>query len=114
MGRREGFVSENSVNKYRKEGNIDQLECRYHYDSDEESIYHSHEYDMKAMPMEVTKRFAINSESSQSKRLVYEMMRRFKDKTQTYEFITKFNVVCEKTDESTISMAGNTPGEIVD
>ena len=46
------------------------------------------------------------------------MLRRFKKDTQTYEFIVKFNVTVEKTDESTISMwgsmAGNTPADIVD
>ena len=42
------------------------------------------------------------------------MLKRFKEKTNSYEFILKFRVTCEKTDESTISMAGNTPGEIVD
>ena len=42
------------------------------------------------------------------------MVRRFRERTQTCELIVKFNVTVEKTDESTISMAGTTPGEIVD
>ena len=42
------------------------------------------------------------------------MIKRFTEKTQTYELMIKFNMTVEKTDESTISMAGNTPGDIVD
>lgn len=42
------------------------------------------------------------------------MLRRFKRDTQSYEFIVKFEVTVEKTDESTISMAGNTPADIID
>ena len=42
------------------------------------------------------------------------MIKRFTEKTQTYELMIKFKISVEKTDESTISMAGNTPGEIVD
>ena len=42
------------------------------------------------------------------------MISRFTEKTRTNEFLIKFNIHVEKTDESTISMAGNTPGEIID
>lgn len=42
------------------------------------------------------------------------MLRRFKKDTQSHEFIVKFNCTVEKTDESTISMAGNTPADIID
>lgn len=42
------------------------------------------------------------------------MLKRFAEKTQTYEYMVKFNTNVEKTDESTISLAGNTPGHLVD
>lgn len=42
------------------------------------------------------------------------MIKRFTEKTQTYELMIIFKISVEKTDESTISMAGNTPGELVD
>ena len=42
------------------------------------------------------------------------MIKRFTEKTQTYELMIMFKISVEKTDESTISMAGNTPGELVD
>ena len=42
------------------------------------------------------------------------MITRFTEKTKTIELLVKFHINVEKTDESTISMEGNTPGEIVD
>ena len=42
------------------------------------------------------------------------MLRRFSEKTKTYEMIVKFEINVEKTNESTITMTGNAPGEIVD
>ena len=42
------------------------------------------------------------------------MITRFTEKTKTIELLVKFHINVEKTDESTISMEGNTPGEVVD
>ena len=66
------------------------------------------------MPPQISKKFSIFAESGHSSRLVSDMIRRFRERTQTCELIVKFNITVEKTDESTISMAGITPGEVVD
>ena len=42
------------------------------------------------------------------------MVTRFTDKSDTNEFLVKFNINVEKTNESTISMEGHTAGEIID
>lgn len=43
------------------------------------------------------------------------MLKRFREKTQTYEFMIKFNVNVEKTDESTISINfDKMPADIID
>jgi len=66
------------------------------------------------MPPQVTRKFSTNYESRANARIVNDMLKRFTEKTQTYEFMVKFNNAIEKTDESSISLFGNTPGEIVD
>ena len=70
--------------------------------------------DLKKLPPQVTKKFSTNYESSANKTLFKDMIKRFTEKTQTYEFMIKFNNDIEKTDESSISLYGNTPAEIVD
>ena len=42
------------------------------------------------------------------------MLLRFTEKTKTNEFLVKFQISVEKTDESTISMGGHTPNEVID
>ena len=42
------------------------------------------------------------------------MLKRFNEKTTTYEFILKFRNNIEKTDESSIQLDGNQIGEVVD
>ena len=67
------------------------------------------------MPTPLVNKFYMNRESGQNKSFVKEMIKRFQNTTQTYEFMIKFNITVEKTDESTISVNfDNTPGEIVD
>ena len=41
------------------------------------------------------------------------MIKRFQEKTKTYELMVKFNITLDKMDESTISMTANAP-EIID
>lgn len=112
---RERFEVEKSVNQYKHDKDIEVLEEDFEYKSDEQSIYRSfRDFDAKVIPIPVTKKFSINKESSENKKQVADMIKRFNEKTLTYELMIKFNMTVEKTDESTISMAGNTPGEIVD
>lgn len=42
------------------------------------------------------------------------MISRFTKKTETNEFLVKFNINVEKTNESTISMDGHTAGDVID
>ena len=65
-------------------------------------------------PYFVSQTFKIANETSNNRKLVKETIKRFKELSQTYEFMIKFNMNVEKTEESSISMTGNTPGEIVD
>ena len=69
---------------------------------------------MKKMPPQITKKFSTSYESRANNRVVNDMLKRFTEKSQTFEFLVKFNNKIEKTDESSISLFGNTPGEIVD
>lgn len=59
------------------------------------------------MPLSIKKKFALNSESNNNKKIFKDVLRRFTEKTQTYEFIIKFNNAIEKTDESSITQAQN-------
>lgn len=67
------------------------------------------------MPTPLVNKFYVNRDPGPNKAAVKEMIKRFQEKTQTYEFMIKFNITVEKTDESTISANfDNTPGEVVD
>jgi len=84
--------------------NFEEFEKDYEYQSEEESIYRSFIQDSKTMPIPVTKCFTINSETSNNKKIVKDMIKRFNEKSKTYEYIIKFNIKIEKTNESTISL----------
>ena len=112
---REKFQVEKSVNQYEIKKDLQVLEQDFEYKSDEQSIYRPfRDFEPKQLPKAVTKKFTINKESKENKRIIQDMIKRFTEKTQTYELMIKFKISVEKTDESTISMAGNTPGELVD
>lgn len=64
--------------------------------------------------MVLSKKFSTLKESKANKNAVRDMLKRFNEKTQTYEFILKFQNNIEKTDESSINLEGNQIGEIVD
>jgi hypothetical protein len=78
---RERFQVEKSVKKYQKEKRIEEIERSFEYKSEEESIYKSFMHDPKMLPLAVTKKFTLNSESSSNKRIVKDMLKRFTDKT---------------------------------
>lgn len=111
---RERFQVEKSVKIYQREKKIEDIERSFEYKSEEESIYKSFMHDAKALPLAVTKKFTLNSESKENKKIIKDMIKRFTEKTQTYEYMVKFNMTVEKTDESTISLQGNTPGHLID
>jgi hypothetical protein len=111
---RERFQMDKSVKKYQREKKIEDLERSFEYKTDEESIYKSFTHDPKELPLSVTKKFALNTESKENKKIIKDMLKRFSEKTQTYEYMVKFNMTVEKTDESTISLQGNTPGHLID
>lgn len=92
-----------------------EVEKDYEFDTDEESVYPQYEVDARRMPTPLVNKFHLNREPGANKTAVKDMIKRFHEKTQTYEFMIKFNITVEKTDESTISANfDNTPGEIVD
>mmetsp|Transcript_35935 Transcript_35935/g.55205 ORF Transcript_35935/g.55205 Transcript_35935/m.55205 type:complete len:228 (+) Transcript_35935:1531-2214(+) len=66
------------------------------------------------MPIPITKNFTIYTETSQNKKVVKDMIRRFTEKTSTFEFIVKFNIKVERTNESSISLGNGIPGELLD
>jgi len=68
------------------------------------------------MPAHIRKHFTINSESRASKGVFNNMLKRFSNKTQTFEFLIKFNNNVEKTDESSITLAVENlvSGDIID
>lgn len=81
---------------------IEQIEQKYQYGTDEESIYEEFEHDSKSMPHPVKKSFSLKAESKEARNQSQKMMTRFSEKTQTYEFIVMFQQTVEKTDESVI------------
>ena len=112
---RDNFECEKTVNLYKRERNVEEFEKDFEYRSDEESIYNSFAREVKTMPLRISKRFTLNTESGSNKKIVKDMIRRFTEKTQTYEFMIKFEVNIEKTDESSITEVQNiVGGEIVD
>ena len=111
---RERYQTEKAVDEYARDKPLDDLEKYYEYNSDEESVYAGFELEPRRIPAPLATKFFLDRESGASRAAVRDMIRRFNEKTQTYEFMIKFNITVEKTDESSISLAGNTPGEIVD
>lgn len=94
---------------------IEEVEKEFQFDSDEESVYPQYEFDNRRIPTPLVNKFYTNRESGASKTIIKEMLKRFREKTQTYEFMIKFNITVEKTDESTISVNfDKTPGDIID
>jgi hypothetical protein len=78
---RERFQVEKSVRKYQREKKIEDLERSFEYKTDEESIYKSFSHDPKDMPLAVTKKFTLNSESKENKNIIKDMLKRFSEKT---------------------------------
>lgn len=113
---REKFITEQAVEYYERFPKpLDEVEKDFEFDTDEESIYPSYEFEPRRMPQPLDGKFYINRDSGSNKTAVKEMLKRFREKTQTYEFMIKFNVTVEKTDESTISINfDKMPGDIID
>ena len=100
---RESFQVDQLVDKYKLDRDIDEMEHQYEFQSDEESIFSSFSFNQRDMPLTIKKKFAINSESNNNKKIFKDVLRRFTEKTQTYEYVIKFNNSIEKTDESSIT-----------
>lgn len=113
---RESFIPEQAVESYKRfDKPLDAVEKDFEFDSDEESVYSQYKFEQKRMPTPLVDKFYVNRDPRTNKTAVKEMLKRFREKTQTYEFMIKFNVTVEKTDESTISVNfDKTPGDIID
>ena len=92
----------------------DMYEVEYEYQTEEESIFKSFQQEIKNLSPGISKIFSLRGESFSNKKIASDMLTRFTEKTETNEFLIKFNINVEKTNESTISMDGNAPGEVVD
>ena len=66
---------------YKKEKLIEEIEHDFDYKSDEESVYESFSHESKNMPPHISQKFSIYSESSESQRLVKDMIKRFRERT---------------------------------
>jgi len=67
------------------------------------------------LPPQIKKRFAAYSENFNSKGYFKDMQKRFTQKTQTYEFMIRFQNTIEKTDESSIvEVQDRATGDIID
>lgn len=67
------------------------------------------------MPLTIKKKFALNSETANNRKIFKDVLRRFTEKTQTFEIMVHFNSTVEKTDESSITQIKNfVSGEIID
>ena len=63
------------------------------------------------MPHQIKKKFVLNNESSTSKKLFKDVLKRFTEKTQTFELMVQFQSTVEKTDESSITEIKNKVSE---
>jgi hypothetical protein len=114
-GGRDKFEEEKTVQMYAQDKKIESLEQDFEYKSDEESIFNSFVNEVNKHPQEISKNFTISSESNLNKKLVKDVMRRFVEKTQTFEFMIEFDSLVEKTDESSITAVQSyVTGEVVD
>ena len=57
------------------------MEHQYEFQSDEESIFSSFSFNQKDMPITIKKKFAINSESNNNKKIFKDVLKRFTEKT---------------------------------
>ena len=57
------------------------MEHQYEFQSDEESIFSSFSFNQKDMPLTIKKKFAINSESNNNKKIFKDVLKRFTEKT---------------------------------
>lgn len=78
---RDFFNFEKTVTLYDKEKQIEELEKGFEYKSDEESVFNSFQHDVKKMPHQIKKKFALNAETGASKKLFKDVLRRFTEKT---------------------------------
>lgn len=60
------MATEKTVNMYKKEKLIEEIEQDFDYKTDEESVYHSYQHETKNMPPMITQKFSIYSESNES------------------------------------------------
>lgn len=112
-GAKDLFDVEKSVLLYCKSKAIEEMEKDFEYKSDEESVFNSFQHDLKKMPHQIRKRFALNTESSANRKIFKDVLRRFTEKSQTYEFMVHFSSLVEKTDESSITEVKNLVSEEV-
>lgn len=94
---------EKCVQLYCRDKLIEEMEKDFEYMSDEESIFNSFQHDLKKMPHQIKKKFAINADTSANRKMFKDVLRRFTEKSQTYEFMVHFSSLVEKTDESSIT-----------
>lgn len=81
------FNFEKTVNIYAKDRQIDEIERNFEYNSDEESVFNSFQHDVKKMPHQIKKKFALNYETGANRKMFKDVIRRFTEKTQTFELM---------------------------
>ena len=82
--------------------------------SEEESVFNSFIQDVKTMPLDITKNFSVSANNSSSRRAVKDMLKRFTEKTKTFEYVVKFDLAVEKTEESSIALGDHLTAEMID
>ncbi|CDW73956.1 UNKNOWN [Stylonychia lemnae] len=95
---------------------ITELEIEFGYCTEEESIFQSFSHEMERALPKIKKTFTMKKDQKSVKVQFKDMIKRFTDKTRTFEFMVKFKVEMENNQDSSsiYSANGGTPLALIE
>lgn len=100
----------NQINSNINESALD-IENEFGYMTDEDSIFHEYTNDEEKEIPRLYKQVGINRDVKANMKEVQSMLRRYTEKSQTHEFLVKFNVEIDEKDNSSVTSVLNIGGE---
>jgi len=95
--------------------NESELEIEFGYCTEEESVFQSFNQDVERNLPRLKKHYSLKNENKHTTHMVKDMIKRFTEKSNTYEFLVKFKVEMENSNEnSSVYSAQGTPLGMID
>lgn len=92
----------NQINSNINESALD-IENEFGYQSDEDSIFKEWDSDSEKEIPRLYKRIGINKDIKSTMKEVNSILKRYTEKSQTHEFLVKFNIMIDEKDNSSVA-----------